>query len=168
MDWEELYHQYSDHVFKFIFFMVGNRNIAEDLTHDTYVRVQKALLNYRGDSNYYTWLIAIARNVTADFLRRKRKIYFIPFETNYHDSVGKTTEELFIQEEFNVELWKAINKLKFNYREVIVLRKIQELSVEDTAEALGWTISKVKSTTYRALEKLRKEFHYIENEEGVK
>ncbi|HAM80206.1 RNA polymerase sigma factor [Ornithinibacillus bavariensis] len=165
MDWEELYHQYSDHVFKFIYFMVGNKGIAEDLTHDTYVRVEKALPNYRGESSYYTWIISIARNVTNDFLRRSKKIRFIPFENNLHDSIGEKVEDRLIHEESTLEVMRMIHNLKLNYRNVIILRKIQELSVEETAEALGWSSSKVKSTTYRAMEKLRKELHYPDNGE---
>lgn len=62
-----------------------------------------------------------------------------------------------LKEEAVQELYYAINKLKLNYREIIILRKIQFLSIEETSIVLGWSESKVKSTLQRAIEALRKE-----------
>ncbi|WBL16899.1 RNA polymerase sigma factor [Sutcliffiella sp. NC1] len=167
MDWEELYIKYSDDVFKFIFFMTYEKEIAEDLTHDTFIKVKKSLTNFRGESSYYTWIISIARNVTYDYLRRKHKIKFLSFHIRNHSKQTKeTAEELVLNEESLKELYRAINNLKVNYKEVVILRKIQGLSVEETAQALGWSKSKVKSTMQRALEKLKQEITHLDIKEG--
>lgn len=167
MTWEALYMEYSDRIFRFILLMVGSEEVAEDLTHDTFVRVESALKNYRGNASHYTWLVSIARNVTYDYWRRKKKIRFYSMTKNNGFEAKEMPEELLVKEETVRELYIAINKLKLTYREVIILRKIQSLSIDETAEALGWSKSKVKSTLLRALEALKTELEIQQKKGGV-
>ncbi|QFT89685.1 RNA polymerase sigma factor SigX [Bacillus sp. THAF10] len=157
MTWESLYTDYSDKIYRFILLMVGNEEVAEDLTHDTFIRVENALHNYKGNASHYTWLVSIARNVTYDYWRRKKKIRFYSLTKSQEVPSTDVPEELLLKEEAVQELYYAINKLKLNYREIIILRKIQFLSIEETSIVLGWSESKVKSTLQRAIEALRKE-----------
>lgn len=144
---------------------MGNSEIAEDLTHDTFVRVKYSIDRFKGKSSYYTWIISIARNVTYDYLRRKKLIQFVPIlSSNTPVDVNTPVDYLYRKENVQ-ELYQAIKKLKLVYQEIIILRYIQELSIEETASILGWTQSKVKSTTYRAVRKLKEELIKIR---GVK
>lgn len=140
---------------------MGNKEIAEDLTHDTFVRAKNSLPSFRGDATYFTWMISISRNVVYDYLRRKSKIRFIPFNMEHSNYIYETPEDILLQGEVVTEVFKAINKLKLNYKTIIILRKIQGLSVEESAAALGWSQSKVKSTTLRATEKLKQELSHL-------
>ncbi|WP_047983495.1 RNA polymerase sigma factor [Ornithinibacillus californiensis] len=163
MDWEELYLEYSDRVHNYIYLMVRNRDVAEDLTHDTFLKVKNSLGRFRGEANYYTWIISIARNVTYDYFRRKRLVQFTPMLPFNHPTDSVTPDDILFDNESVQELYKTIKKLKKNYQDVIILRYIQEFSIEETAAILNCSIAKVKSTTFRAVKQLREELH---NKEG--
>ncbi|MFA9558587.1 RNA polymerase sigma factor [Evansella sp. AB-rgal1] len=165
MTWEELYIEYSDRVHNFILLMVGNEETAEDLTHDTFLKVKRTIDNFRGESSYYTWIISIARNVVYDYWRRRRKIRFFPLKETHPLKDMETPDEIFQKGEVVRELYEGIKKLKVSYQEVLILRKIQELSVEETSEVLGWSVSKVKSTTMRAMQALKQEMNVIRKED---
>ncbi|GAA0336564.1 hypothetical protein GCM10008967_28660 [Bacillus carboniphilus] len=156
MTWEELYLDFSDKVHHYILLMVGNEVLAEDLTHDVFIKVQRALGDFRGDSSYYSWIITIARNVVYDHWRRKKIVQFISF-TSDREVDANTPEIILEKNEEILELYKIIKKLKVQYQEVIILRKIQELSISATAEALGCSTSRVKTITFRAMNALRAE-----------
>ena len=165
--WEDLYVNYSDKVYKYILLMIGDEETAEDLTHDTFIKVKNSLNGFKGDSSYYTWIISIARNLVYDYWRRKKKIGFIPFSIS-HQPINKETPDSILQKNEEVlELYKAIKKLKIHYQEVLILRKIQELTLEETAAATGWSISKVKTTTHRAMSALRGEVDIKEKEDKL-
>jgi RNA polymerase sigma-70 factor (ECF subfamily) len=155
VNWEELYLNYSDRVYQFLMMMVGDEEIAEDLTHDTFLRVKNSLDKYRGDANYYTWIISIARHIVYDHWRKKRIIRFIPLASSKPVADYRTPDEILQKGEEIRELYEAMKSLKTTYQEVIILRKIQELSIEETSMALGWSVSKVKSTLLRALAALK-------------
>ena len=157
MDWEELYLHYSDAVHNYIFLIVGSQETAEDLTHDTFVKVKHSLERYKGDASYKTWLFKIARNSTYDFLRRKRLVQFVPFTTSDIEDHQLTPAAYLNNKESSQNLYAAIKKLKLAYQEVIILRYIHELSIEETAAILNWSISKVKSKTFIATKKLKAE-----------
>lgn len=157
MDWEELYIKYSDAVHNYIFLIVGNQETAEDLTHDTFVKVKHSLERYRGDASHKTWLFKIARNCTYDFLRRKRLIQFIPFTSANIEDPQLSPAAYLNYKESTQDLYNAIKKLKLVYQEVIILRYIHELSIEETAVILNWSISKVKNKTFIAMKKLKAE-----------
>ena len=155
--WEELYLDYSDAIYNYIFLLVGNHEVAEDLTHDTYVKVKHSLKHFRDESSKKTWLFSIARNTTYDFLRRKKIIQFVPFLSSDIESNQLTPVDYLQQQESASDLYAAIKQLKIPHQEVIILRYIHELSIEETATILNWSISKVKSKTFIAMKKLKAE-----------
>ena len=167
MDWEELYLQYSDAVHNYIFLIVGNEETAEDLTHDTFVKVKHSLALFKGEASYKTWLFKIARNSTYDFLRRKRLVQFVPFMSTDIEDHQLTPAAYLNEKESTSELYTAIKKLKLTYQEVIILRYIHELSIEETAAVLNWSISKVKSKTFMATKKLKAEMLSKEEQNGL-
>lgn len=157
MDWEQLYIKYSDSVYNYIFLLVGNKEVSEDLTHDTFVKVKYSLNRFRGESSYYTWIYSIARNVTYDYIRRKKLIQFVPFLKSDVQRLLTTPADTLINKESVQELYFTIKRLKLAYQEVIILRYIHEFSIEETAAILNWSISKVKSKTFIAMRKLKEE-----------
>jgi len=167
MDWEELYLQYSDAVHNYIFLLVGNHETAEDLTHDTFVKIKHSLERFKGDASYKTWLFKIARNSTYDFLRRKRLLQFVPFTSTDIEDDRLTPAAYLNNKESTNELYVAIKKLKLAYQEVIILRYIHELSIEETATILSWSVSKVKSKTFIAMKKLKAEMLSKEEKNGL-
>ena len=160
MEMERLYKEHSDRVYSFIHFLVRHKECAEDLTQETFYKAYKGLDTFNKQASPATWLLKIARNVTYDYFRRKRLLQFFTFEKD-HDIETNTlsTESRFEQKEQLARMYNSLSKLKKDYREVLLLRKIQECSIQETAYILGWTVAKVKMKTTRALEALKKEFH---------
>lgn len=153
----EFYEMYYDDIYRFILFMIGDEQCCEDLVHDTFVRAYTALDRYQYRSNIKTWLFSIAKHLVIDEIRKRklRKLFSpIGFEK---ELPSKTNIELYIEnKETVVQLMDAINKLKPNYRVVIILKKIEECSTKEIAEILNWSEEKVRKTLSRAVHSLRK------------
>lgn len=160
MEMEQLYSEHSDRVYSFIYLLVRHRECAEDLTQETFYKAYKGLNNFNQQASTATWLLKIARNVTYDYFRRKRVIQFFSFDKE-HDLEAKalSPEGRLEQKEQLARMYSSISNLKKDYQEVLLLRKVQECSIQETAYILGWTEPKVKMKTARALEALKKEFH---------
>ena len=154
---EKIYEDYSDSIYKYIFLLVGNRETAEDLTQETFYRVFNQLNKFKEQAQIQTWIRKIARNLVYDYYRRKRIIQFIPFLSKHDQRDGQLLPNEIIEKgEELMLLYKALSKLKLEYKEVLILRKIEGLSIKDTAQTLGWTEAKVKNNTARAMQALKK------------
>ena len=153
---EQHYHEHSEQIYQFIYFLTFDRTLAEDLMQETFIKAHAAQHTYRGDANVLTWLRVIAKNTTYDYLKKKSIRHFLPF-AQLPDSmdVAISAAELVHLQEDKRELHAAISKLKPDFRAAIVLRKIEELSIKETALILGWNESKVKNNTERGMKALQ-------------
>lgn len=155
---EQLYLEYSDRVYRYIFLLIRHKENAEDLTQETFYKAFKNLKSFNHQSSISTWLLKIARNVTYDFLRRKKIIRFFSMENeNEMTSSLPALDDMIELKEQTAQLYKAMKRLKKDYQEVLLLRKLNDCSIKETAYILGWTEAKVKTKTSRALESLKKE-----------
>lgn len=165
----ELVARHLNSVYRFVLRMVGQAQDAEDLTQDVFVRAWKHLKKYNPKQNFRTWLLAIARNRSIDWLRKKKAIVFTDLE-------NEETEESFVEQIIDDELLPdelvsraqdrafvdaMLNMLPPNYREVLLLRYAQELTFEEIGKLLGKPLDTVKSQHRRALIRLRK--HWTEH-----
>lgn len=156
-DFDELYYRYSDQIYAYILMLVNDRAMAEDLTQDSFVRIYRRMESFRGDATLSTWMIQIARHTTIDYLRKKHPVtYWSQEKLNLFKAKENVEQKVTKNEEVN-ELYRELAKMKPSYREVVALRKIQELTVKETAGILGWTEGRVKMTTHRAMVKLRRQ-----------
>lgn len=163
---EELYEAYADDVYRYLLFLLRNKEAAEDLTQDTFIRVHQQLHNFKGQAQERTWILKIARNVAFDLLRRKRRISFLAPVTSHASQVDWLTPETqLVNQEKLHHLYDSLGQLKTDYREVLILRKIHEFPIRDVAQILGWTEDKVKAKSARALKKLKDEM--LKKEVGV-
>ncbi|WP_257009672.1 RNA polymerase sigma factor [Evansella halocellulosilytica] len=152
-DW---YHAYSNDIYKFILYMIHDHEQAKDLMQDTFIRAYHNL-DFFQEENTKGWLFRIARNITIDFMRRKRPIYYMIDHSIFHPSQTLTPEQALALNEQEKELYMALTKLKRSYREVIILRKIKEFSIKETAQILGWSEGKIKTNLWRAMNSLKKQ-----------
>ncbi|WP_404469529.1 RNA polymerase sigma factor [Sutcliffiella horikoshii] len=159
MNFEDVYQKLSDKVYGYIYLMIGEAETAEDLTQETFLKIYKNMSSYRGQSTISTWVIAIARNKTIDYIRRKKRLSFFSLLKTPLIAQSDTPLEILEKGEAVVELYKVINQLKLDYKEVLILRKIKELSIRETAYVLGWEETKVKVITSRALAALKEKIH---------
>ncbi|UFU00675.1 RNA polymerase sigma factor [Radiobacillus kanasensis] len=152
-DW---YHQYSNDIYNFAFFMTGQHDNAKDIVQETFLRAYTEGHTFKG-GNVKSWLFRIAHNFTIDCLRKQRPVAFYLDPILPIKSIEPTPEQLLLLNEQEKYLFKALLNIRNNYRDVIILRKIKEFSIRETSEILGWSESKVKVTLFRGLKTLRSE-----------
>lgn len=153
---EEIFYLHNQAIFKYLYYLLNDEKLAEDFTQETFIRY----CNYQQvikEGVELAWLRRTARNIAYDYYRRKKLIQFVPFLQQYEEQASPTPHQWLMQQEDAKMLYLAIRKLKMTYRDVIILRKIEGLSIEETCHVLGWNEGKVKNTLKRALIALKKE-----------
>ena len=155
-----LYDQYHNDVFQFLIYLVKDRPTAEDLSHEVYIRAIRSYEKFRQDSSEKTWLFAIAKNVAIDHFRKvkvrsKHSQDFFDWETEQLIAPQQSPEESALFNEETRRLFEALEQCSGDQKMVVILRYIQQLSIQETAEVLHWTESKVKTTQHRAIQKLK-------------
>lgn len=145
------FEKYAEIIYKYIFFMVKDHQTAEDLTQETFIKAHMKANQFKGNSELKTWLYRIAYTTTMNHFRKKHPVITL-FDSSLKE---KSAEQHFIEENDLENLYHAISGLKISYKQVIILRKIQQLSIKETADVLHWSESKVKMTLSRALKKLQ-------------
>ena len=157
---KRLYSDYQQDVFQFLIYLVKNRDTAEDLMQEVFIRVMKSFDHFQGNSSEKTWLFSIAKNVAIDYFRKQstiRKRVMEKFDWSKSDVVseGALPQEIAEQNDEIKALYSCMDQCTTDQKLVIVMRYIQDLSIVETAEVLGWTEGKVKTTQHRAIKKLR-------------
>lgn len=162
---EVLVTRYEKPIFNYVYGMVRQRQDAEDLTQEAFVRAFFALRTYNNSFEFSTWMYRIARNVCLDHFRRQKIRSFFSLNTpvgeeeedEFGDFLpqGKDPEEGVLQGELLERVLQAVGQLPFKFREVIILRYIEELSYEEIAQILGIPVGTVKTYLHRAKAKLK-------------
>jgi RNA polymerase sigma-70 factor, ECF subfamily len=156
----DLYKKYHHDLFNFLFYMVHNREQAEDLVQEVYIRVLRSFQHFKGESSEKTWLFAIARNVAIDSFRKQkgwkqRMVDKVDFPSLQLPDGLPLPEEIVFHSEETQLMYKCLEQCTLDQRSVISLRFIQEFSICETAKLLGWKESKVKTTQHRAIKHLK-------------
>lgn len=141
-----------------------NRDDALDLSQEAFYRAYKALDRFDVDKNFYTWFYRILKNICINFSTRKKTHNQISMhQETTPDLVSREAnpEEILEQSEQSKLLWNAINNLKENDREIIILKEFQELSYQEISEVLGIPEGSVMSRLYYARKRLLKEVEYL-------
>lgn len=159
-----LYDEYHQDVFQFLIYLVKNRHISEDLMHEVYIRVFRAYDRFEGKSSEKTWLFSIAKNVAIDHfrkttVRKKHSSEFFDWETQQLVSKERIPEEVAELNEDKISLYKLLDECSGDQKMVVIMRFFQDLSIAETADVLGWTEGKVKTTQHRAIKSLREKMN---------
>src|ERR1700682_6408146 len=161
---EELVNRYERKIFRLTMNITRNNEDAEDSMQDAFMKAYSHLGGFQEDSRFYTWLVRIAANEALMRLRKRRPNQvsldepiegeddFIPQQI---EDWGPSPEQRYAQTEMREILNHVIDTLEPNLRVVFVLRDLEGLSTEETAEALGISEAAVKSRLLRARLKLR-------------
>jgi RNA polymerase sigma-70 factor (ECF subfamily) len=165
---DQLIELYQHRLLRYLLFLTGKREVAEDLFQETWIRVLLRGAQYNGKARFDTWLFAIARNLVID-LSRKRTMASLDemSETGsddrpYEISVpGPSPLEQFQSRENCAEVGEVLLKLDSTYREVLVLRFYEELSLDEIASVTRAPLSTVKSRLYRGLAALKPEMERL-------
>jgi len=164
---EDIYVKYKGVIYDYLFYQTGNRAIAEELCQEVFLRAFKALSSFQGKSSVKTWLYSIAHNLYVTWYKREIKYTMVPLENEdlnlLRSSDGQPELAIEISES-NKEIMKMLKSLKEEYRNVLILSELQELSYEEIGNTLNWTLPKVKSTLYRARIQVRLKYQKVGGE----
>jgi len=147
---------YWNEVYGFMLKRTENETDSEDISIETFAKAFDKISTYNNDFQFNTWLIAIAKNVHIDLLRKKKSTHFIEITDqedqqayNVADSSPSAEDDL-ISEQNLSRLLQFIKELKPNYQEVIQMRYFQELTYQEIADKIGEPLSNVKIKLLRA------------------
>ena len=150
---DEIYEQYAKTIYRYLFSITRNDDLAQDLTQETFCQAIKSIHRFDGKCKLSTWLCAIAKNLFLAYQRKHPVLedldnIDIPVDSAETDALGNLEK---------VALFQKLHNLEEPYREVTYLRIFGDLSFAEIGEVLGKTENWARVTFYRGKEKLRKE-----------
>jgi len=161
---DRLIEQYQHRLLRYLVCLAGNRELAEDLFQETWIRVLERGHQYDGKHEFSTWLYAVARNLTIDYLRKKRPVSLdgmidrlmeddrhAPFEPADNRPMAW---EVVLQHQEAERISAALLSIPSEYRETVILRFQEELALDEIARVTGAPLGTVKSRLYRGLNML--------------
>lgn len=152
----QLYDQYVDSVFRFIYYRVNDRALAEDFTSETFLRALRRIssINYQG-RDIGAWFITIARNIVFDHTKSARyRLELTTGDVIEGNEVDAGPELAVLTNLTNARLLEAVNSLGDEQKECIVLRFLNGLSVAETASVMGKNDGAIKALQHRAVKRL--------------
>lgn len=164
--YSEIVNQYQEKIFNFVYRMVKDRPLAEDITQETFIKAFRALSSFNSEYAFSTWLFKIAANNCIDHFRKKKlKTYSLDtpisakegdIHRDYPDTTNHGPEDGILSQEKRLQIKSAISSLPKKYRDAILLRHTQDKSYEEIAEELDIPLGTVKVRIFRAREMLKK------------
>lgn len=160
-EWQDAYREYGTDVYRFLLLFTASREDAEDLTQETFIRVFRsggpAERICENGGPLKQLLLRVARNAAVDLFRhtKARQRLSESLQHEWSNASTETETDPAVRREEIERLYRAITELQANYRAVLVLHGIEELSVAETSEILDWSQNKVKVTYHRASKALR-------------
>nr|WP_237694968.1 ECF subfamily RNA polymerase sigma factor, BldN family [Streptomyces sp. SID5468] len=151
-----LYDHYSDTVYRYIYYRVGGKATAEDLTSETFLRALRRIGTFTWQGrDFGAWLVTIARNLVADHFKSSRfRLEVTTGEMLDANEVERSPEESVLESLSNEALLQAVRKLNPQQQECVTLRFLQGLSVAETARIMGKNEGAIKTLQYRAVRTL--------------
>lgn len=163
--YDELVRKYERQIFRISQHITQNREDAEDVMQDAFLKAYEKLDQFQGNSKFYTWLVRIAVNESLMRLRKRRTGRMVSLDEDVETEEGSVPRDLadwdpdpeqnYSQTELGEILRKTIQGLPPGFRVVFTLRDVDGLSTEETAETLGLSVPAVKSRLLRARLQLR-------------
>jgi len=157
---DRLIEQYQHRLLRYLIYLTGNRETAEDLFQETWIKVLERGSQYDGKHSFNSWLFAVARNLAIDLLRRKKTVSLesmadedeTPFEIP--DTAQISAFEVVARHELSERVVEGLTAIQPEYRETVVLRFHEGLSLDEIAEVTGAPLGTIKSRLYRGLNAL--------------
>ncbi len=172
----DLIKRYEGKIFRLALHITQNREDAEDVLQEAFLKSYEHLDQFQGNSKFYTWIVRIAVNQALMKLRKRKSDRSVSLDEGIDTGEDTVTreiatwdenpEEKYTREELNAILDEAIEGLAPAYRTVFVLRDVEEFSTEETADALGLSIPAVKSRLLRARLQLREKLTRLFKRKG--
>lgn len=152
---EELYNEYFQTVFKYLFCMTNDADLSEELTQETFYQAIKAYKNFRGESKVSVWLCQIAKHLWYKEYEKRKRNASNPIDDSL--PANENVEHSVLVNESKVALYQKLQSLDEKTREVMYLRLTGELSFREIGEILNKNDTWARVTFYRGKQKLAKE-----------
>ncbi|GGG07449.1 RNA polymerase sigma factor SigW [Paenibacillus abyssi] len=161
---------YQEKLYHMAYRMLSNRQEAEDVVQDTFLRVYNNLDRYDETMKFSTWIYRIATNLCIDRLRKRKPSYSLDAESSDHEGLDgysmipsddRTPESETLLSETQRIIHQAMDTLPAKYKSVMVLRYLQELSLQEIGDVLGMPVTTVKTRVHRGREFLRKKLERV-------
>ena len=157
----EIVERYEKKLFIYLYRLVGNKEEAQDLLQDVFIKAYRNLNSYDVSRKFSSWIYRIAHNEAVNHIKRKSLKKFISWETITSSkdklessSIEEGADKTWERKEVSREVNKAIDKLPFKYRQVLILRYYSDQSYEEIGEILGKPVNTVGTLINRAKKKL--------------
>ena len=154
-DIEQIYEEYFETVNKYLFCLTHNNDISEELTQETFYKAVKKIDTYKGNCKMSVWLCQIAKNLWYNELKKNKRIDLKNAEELEYLKSDENLENDYILKEDKINLYKKIQTLDEQTREVIYLRITGELSFKEIGDILNKTETWARVTFYRGKQKLK-------------
>jgi RNA polymerase sigma factor, sigma-70 family len=162
---EELVKRHQDLVFSLSFKLTGNRELANDVAQEAFIRAWKAIEKFRGDSTFGTWIYRITVNTAWTLRKKAKKHYSLNIEDTQEPVVideKKDPELVAINSDLSAVLRKALNQIPLEQRIIVELKNIEGRSHKEIADYLDISVTAAKVRLHRAHQKLRNILEEIE------
>lgn len=157
-----LYEESADAVFRHCYFRVHDREIAKDLTQESFTRVWNSLIGGTRIENLKAFLFRIANNLIIDHYRKKKETSLDALAEEGFDPASAEHEHVSDQA-LAREALEAVGELEDGYREIILMRYVSDLSIGEIADTIGESENAVSVRIHRAVKKLQKILRYEKN-----
>jgi len=157
--------KYQSKLLTIILKIVGNREDAEDITQEVFIKVFKSLEQFKGDAEFSTWLYRVAYNTSLSELR-KRKFAFVPMDDNFlteHEAVSEDVDEMHAEQGL-AYLDAALKRLSPDDAFLITLYYLEEQSIDEISKISNLSVSNVKVRLHRIRKKLATEIKIVYDE----
>lgn len=151
---KQLYLKHEKQIYKYIYYLSGDKFIAEELTQETFLQAFKSIHRYKGQSKISTWLFQIAKYTFNSHLKKKREY---AAETSVFENIHmnqETPEMIYEKKETSISVINAIKQLKQPQREIIILRFYNERSFKEIGDIFNQSDTWARVNFYRAKHKL--------------
>ncbi|WP_100013038.1 RNA polymerase sigma factor SigW [Lentibacillus sediminis] len=167
---EDVVSFYQNKIYQHCFRMLGNAHEAEDIAQETFVRVYVNIHSYDEKRKFSTWLYRIATNLTIDRIRKRKPDYYLDAEVKGTEGLNMYSQlasdkqsppEEVENQELQRYIHREIAELPPKYRSIIILRYLEEFSLQEISETLDIPLGTVKTRIHRGREALRKKLRHV-------
>jgi len=168
--YEDIVEIFKDKVFQICYRMLGNRHDAEEIAQEAFIRAYLNIQSFKQERKFSTWLYRIATNLCIDRLRKKKPDYYLDAEVSGTDGLTLYSQipsddllpEIEVENmEVQESIQQAIYRLPEKYRSVIVLKYLDDLSLNEISEMMKLPLGTVKTRIHRGREALRKQLRKL-------
>jgi RNA polymerase sigma factor (sigma-70 family) len=159
-----LFERYHKRIFNFLARMTMDRDLAEDLTQNVFLRIIKYRTSYREGNRFQSWIYQVARNVFSDHYQAHKNKFSDFVDVEKISDHMADSEESEVQDEKEKILHRSMARLTEEQRELLVLTRFQHLKYEEVAVIMDTTVANIKVKVHRAIIKLRE--YYFEFEKA--